>query len=187
MKYLREILLEEHDRLPTIFLDMDGTIVDWMDGANKALADSKMPDWYDPYWKKTYGNKKDDLAKWGYLNSTPNFWENLKWLDNAMAMWKFVKVYKPEILSACGDGAKNCKQGKLKWIRSNIKNNEISAIHLVKRVEKKKFATDAKGNPNILIDDYIKNCKEWESAGGIAIRFTTSSDVISKLKKIGFR
>ena len=42
-------------------------------------------------------------------------------------------------------------------------------INLVKRQDKKKYAV-IDGVQNVLIDDYLKNIKEWESAGGIGIR-----------------
>ena len=37
-------------------------------------------------------------------------------------------------------------------------------INLVKRQDKKKYAV-IDGVQNVLIDDYLKNIKEWESAG----------------------
>ena len=56
-------------------------------------------------------------------------------------------------------------------------------IHLVVRSDKKSFA---KGN-NLLIDDYEKNIKEWENAGGQAILHTNTNKTISELKKLGFK
>ena len=44
-------------------------------------------------------------------------------------------------------------------------------INLVKRQDKKKYAViDVQ---NVLIDDYLKNIKEWESAGGIEFTIST--------------
>ena len=40
--------------------------------------------------------------------------------------------------------------------------------------------------PNILIDDYMKNIREWEAAGGIGILHTDASSTINDLKKVGF-
>jgi hypothetical protein len=42
------------------------------------------------------------------------------------------------------------------------------------------------GKPNVLIDDYDKNCREWESAGGIAVRHINSMNTISQLRKLGY-
>jgi hypothetical protein len=38
-----------------------------------------------------------------------------------------------------------------------------------------------------LIDDYLKNIKEWEAAGGIGIHHTSPNNTISQLKRNGFR
>ena len=39
---------------------------------------------------------------------------------------------------------------------------------------------------NILIDDYIKNVREFTQAGGIGIHHTSTSQTLSELKKLGF-
>ena len=58
-------------------------------------------------------------------------------------------------------------------------------INLVLRQEKKDYAvTD--GIQNILIDDYIKNIREWEQAGGIGIHHTDVKRTINTIKKHGF-
>ena len=41
--------------------------------------------------------------------------------------------------------------------------------------------------PNILIDDYIKNIREWEAKGGIGILHTDVGKTISELKRLGFK
>jgi len=188
MKTLYSILKEsEQTNLPEIYLDMDGTIVDWEKGANKELVSAGYPEWNDPYWKKTYGNKADDVARWNIINKNPKFWEQLEFFDDGLKIWNFVKKYRPSILSACGALTKNCEKGKMNWIRMNLEPSRyINKIHLVNRADKKKYAVDKAGNKTILIDDYIKNCVEYENAGGIAIQVTTASQVIQKLKKLGF-
>jgi hypothetical protein len=54
------------------------------------------------------------------------------------------------------------------------------------RADKQKYAT-TNGKPNILIDDYIKNIKEWENAGGIGIHHLSPTQTIAQLKRYGFR
>ena len=58
-------------------------------------------------------------------------------------------------------------------------------INLVKRQDKKKYAV-IDGVQNVLIDDYLKNIKEWESAGGIGIHHINAQTSINSLKKLGF-
>jgi hypothetical protein len=172
--------------LPEIYLDMDETIVDWMKGANKALVAAGYPEWNNSFWNK-YSEEEADVIRWGVLNDTPNFWENLDFMPDGKAIWNFVKKYKPKILSACGSKAGSiCREGKMRWLTKHLGMNNLSGVHLVTRSEKKKYAV-VNGRPTILIDDYDKNCVEYKAAGGIPVKATTGSEVISKLKKIGFR
>ena len=77
----------------------------------------------------------------------------------------------------------------MKWLNKHTKFSR-SKIHLVKRSQKKNYAMTGFGvtrKPNILIDDYIKNIREWESKGGIGIHHTNVSKTIAELKRQGFK
>ena len=74
---------------------------------------------------------------------------------------------------------------KQKWLRKNVSVSP-SKIHLVKRRQKQNYATDSKGKPNILIDDFISNINDFKRRGGIGIYHKTSFQTISALKKLGF-
>jgi hypothetical protein len=54
------------------------------------------------------------------------------------------------------------------------------------RSQKKDFATTDE-KPNVLIDDYDKNIREWEAKGGIGIHHTDVGKTISELKRLGFK
>ena len=41
--------------------------------------------------------------------------------------------------------------------------------------------------PCVLIDDYIKNIKEWEAKGGIGVHHTNVNKSINQLKSLGYR
>ena len=172
--------------LPAIYLDMDETIVDWYAGADAALAKFGYPKWTHEFWKQ-YSQDEADAIRWAVVNKVPNFWVNLKFTKDGKKIWDFVKQYKPHILSACVDYSPTCKAEKQQWIARNLGLNNLGNVHLVKRSDKKKFATSRNGNPNLLIDDYDKNCNEFRIAGGLAIQTTTASEVISKLKALGFK
>ena len=80
---------------------------------------------------------------------------------------------------------KNGKKDKMTWLNKHTriaKNN----INLVQRADKRKFAVDERGHPAVLIDDHIKNIKEWRAAGGIGIHHTSTATTIAQLKKMGF-
>jgi hypothetical protein len=77
-----------------------------------------------------------------------------------------------------------CKQEKTEWVRKHLGN--VEEIHLVPRENKQRFAVTEDGKPNLLIDDYEKNIKEWVSAGGIGIRHINSMNTILQLRKLGY-
>ena len=74
----------------------------------------------------------------------------------------------------------------MKWLSKNAKFKRAN-IHLVSREQKQAFAKNAEGEPNVLIDDYIKNIKEWEAKGGIGIHHTAVPKTLNELKRLGFK
>ena len=53
------------------------------------------------------------------------------------------------------------------------------------RSQKKNYAMVA-GQPAVLIDDYVKNTKEFTQRGGIGITFQNANQAIRELKNLGF-
>ena len=74
----------------------------------------------------------------------------------------------------------------MKWVKKNTGFKRAN-VHLVKREQKQAYAKTKEEKPNILIDDYIKNIREWENKGGIGIHHTDVSKTISELKRLGFK
>jgi len=62
----------------------------------------------------------------------------------------------------------------------------IPVFNYVTRMRDKayKFAIGPDGEPNILIDDYAKNCVKFREEGGIAIQHTSAESTIKQLKEI---
>ena len=56
----------------------------------------------------------------------------------------------------------------------------------MKRAQKQAYATH-NGEASVLIDDYIKNIKEWENKGGIGVHHTDVSKTLNELTKLGFK
>jgi hypothetical protein len=106
--------------------------------------------------------------RWEKIKQTKDFWANLEWMPNAKKLYQFIS-----------------RSGKYKWLGKNTKIKR-SDTNLVKRADKQKFAT-TDGKPNILIDDYLKNIREWETKGGIGVHHTNVSKTISELKRLGFK
>ena len=101
-------------------------------------------------------------------------------------LYQFIARYNPKILSAYSPKmATDSKRGKMQWLQKNTRIKK-SDINLVLRDQKVKFA-QINDKPNILIDDYPKNIREWETAGGIGITHKSVRNTISELKKQGFK
>ncbi len=161
------------NELPQIYCDMDQVLVNFMGGANKALAAQGL---------KPFQHTEKDV-KWQALQKVPKFWANLEPMPDAMTLWRFIRPYGPYILSTPSKHMPTCKPEKIEWVKKHLGN--VEQINLVPREDKQKFAMIG-GKPNVLIDDYEKNCKEWESAGGIAVRHINSMNTISQLRKLGY-
>ena len=171
MKTLTEVMKASKDDLPAIYCDMDEVLCAFLKGAKKAIG-GDFP-------------SEDKDKRWKLISQTKDFWANLDWMPGAERLHDFITRYDAYILSAYSNRDRNSKVGKMKWLKKNTKFKRAN-IHLVMRSEKQIYAmTD--GKPNVLIDDYMKNIKEWEAKGGIGIHHTNVGKTISELKKLGFK
>ena len=161
----------EDEDLAEIYCDLDEVLVDFKRGADIAVDGDFV--------------KMDKEERWKKVNQTKGFWEKLGWKPNAKRLHDFIIRYNPHVLSAFTSRDPSSKNGKMKWLKKNTKFKRAN-VHLVLRAQKKSYAT-TKGKPNILIDDYDKNIREWESAGGTGIHHTNVGKTISELKRLGFK
>ena len=171
MKELVELIEASTEDLPEIYCDLDEVLVDFMRGANAAVGGDFV--------------KMDKDDRWNKVNQTKGFWANLGWKPNAKKLHSFIIKYNPHVLSAYTGRDPTSKVGKMKWLKKNA-NFKRGNIHLVLRSQKKDYAT-TDDKPNILIDDYDKNIREWEAKGGIGILHTDVGKTISELKRLGFK
>jgi len=171
MKEIIDLIEVSSENLPHIYCDLDEVLVNFMKGANKAVDGTFATHNKDERWKK--------------INQTKNFWSDLEWMSGAKRLYKFIERYDPYVLSAFSGRDPTSKVGKMKWLKKNTKFKRGN-IHLVKRSQKQTYAK-TNGEPNILIDDYIKNIGEWEAKGGIGVHHTDVSKTINKLKSLGFK
>jgi hypothetical protein len=160
MRNIEELYEASAEDLPDLYCDMDQVLVDFLSGAEKVVG--------APF------AKSDNKTRWSKISGTKDFWANLDWMPGAKKLYQRVAKYDTRILSAFSGKDSNSKVPRGK-------------THLVKREDKKAFAKTKEGKPNVLIDDYIKNIQEWESAGGIGIRHTEVSKTLAELKKLGFK
>ena len=162
----------KNEDLPEIYCDLDEVLVDFIGAANAAVG----------------GNfaKADKETRWNIINQTKGFWTNIGWKPNAKRLYDFIIKYDAHVLSAFTGRDPTSKVGKMKWVKKNTEFKRAN-IHLVLRSQKKSYAKTKEEKPNVLIDDYDKNIKEWEAAGGIGILHTNVGKTINKLKGLGFK
>ena len=172
MMHLRDLMEASTDDLPIIYCDLDQVLVAFMKSADKAVGGSFVTAPKDERWKA--------------VQQTKGFWANLDWMPNAKRLYTFIIKYDVHVLSAFTGRDPTSKVGKMKWLKKNTKFIR-SKIHLVLRSQKQAFAKNVDGEPNVLIDDYIKNINEWEAKGGIGIHHTNVGKTITKLKELGFK
>lgn len=154
---------------PKIYVDMDGVVADFNRG-----------------WKEFTGNEINNWVvitgdEWKYLKKQwPTFWMDLELMPYATQLWDALKPYNPEILTAYPDnGWKEAGVGKTVWARTVLGGNPV--VHAVARSQKKDYAKQRDGTPNILIDDMERNIDEWERAGGVGIRYIPSASMVRRV------
>jgi len=173
MKYLTQLFEASKDEdLPEIYCDLDEVLVDFLRGADAVVG----------------GNfaKTDKDERWNKVNQTKGFWVNLGWKPNAKRLYDLIIKYDAHVLSAYTGRDPTSKVGKMKWLKKNT-SFKRGNVHLVLRAQKKSYAKTKEEKPNVLIDDYDKNIKEWNAAGGIGIHHTDVGKTISELKRLGFK
>lgn len=168
-----DFLTETTNNTQRIYCDMDGVLADFETGIEQQF-NMNVYDWMKLKYKD----------RWAMVYAKKNFWKDLPWNKGGKQLWNFVKKYDVHILSA-GTADASTKRGKREWLKKNTGLSPADPkIHIVLRNEKKRFAKTANGTPNILIDDYGKNIKDWEAKGGIGVKHDNTAKTIAKLRKL---
>ena len=152
----------------TLFVDMDGVLVDFEKGYQELTGTST----------KQYA--KGDTSFWQPISDAgASFWANLPWMPDGEELWRYIKKYRPNILSA-PSWDPSSKVGKEAWVKMHLKS-DYNKLYLYSRANKQLFS-----EPNrILIDDMKQTIDEWNAKGGIGIFHTSAEDTIKQLKKLG--
>ena len=161
----------------TIYCDMDGVLVDIIGGMTRLAGIPRLePKNFESWLEK---NKKK------FDNEHPNLFAHLPWMSDGKRLWSYIVRYNAHILSAhTKSWQPSSKEDKMAWIKAHM-SPVPQHIHLVLRKDKQKYAK-SNGIPNVLIDDYEPNIKEWNAEGGIGILHKSAEDTIQRLKKLGY-
>ena len=156
---------------PEIYLDMDGVLVDFFN------------EWAKLVGVKNWRDIKNVEKSFDLIKQQKNWWANLPTLPSAKAILGKIKEVKGQykILSSPLAQDPDSVPGKKEWIKKNLSG--FSPADVILTHNKSKYAKKADGTPNILIDDFGKNIKGWESAGGIGIKHENNAPNLT-LKKL---
>lgn len=184
----------ELDKMPHLFLDMDGVQADfftqWASWWSSKMNDPNIQ------WYKDIGDKEQREISIAALQAEGpdfvyKFFATLPVLSGCSEILNWINKNKIPctVLSAPLRSTKEDKkktitqasiEGKKYWLSKH--NSNMPAIF---EGRKEKYAT-TNGNSNVLIDDHKKYISGWESAGGIGVlhRWNNTQETIKKLNEI---
>jgi hypothetical protein len=163
---------EMKEKRPQVYVDMDGVIADFFTEYAK-LAGIKSGNYRDIPPAKTDPtlNKMVGTDFFARLPKIPS-------ADQLISM--VVKLY--GTYSICSSPLRGDHENSEKWKRVWIqKHLKPAPKEIIITPNKAKFAKQADGTPNILIDDRGSNISAWEAAGGIGIKYQADEDSLQKV------
>jgi len=145
---------------PVIYVDMDGVLADMFgEIAKKHGVD---------YWREIH---RQDLGV-DQIAQKKGFFKNLPSLPNAANLLAGVIIQAGEysiLSSPLLSEVDRSSVEKAQWLEDQLPGHPPTAI--IFDHEKYKYAKQANGTPNILIDDWDTNIRLWEANGGIGILY----------------
>ena len=160
-------LANEFSARPEVYVDMDGVLADMF---GTIAQHHGVKHWRDARRaRKKTGDKIDRLAR------EPGFFQHLRPLPNAGKLISNIMKMRGEYNILSSPLLSNVEQStreKSEWLQHHLRRNTPRAVLFDH--EKFKFAKQADGTPNILIDDYDTNIHLWEANGGIGILYRDS-------------
>lgn len=153
--------------MKTVYVDMDGVLVDFISIAERMDSFDTIDDPDGQFWS--------DVETLG-----PSWWSDLPWCENGLRLWNSILRIKCNIriLSAAPElGYYQGCSGKRYWLSHNLDSIHANQAIITHRKNKVDYT-----NPNsILIDDWSKNVNEWRVAGGSAIHHENNEDTMYQL------
>lgn len=154
---------EKNDDL-TLYLDMDGVLVDFKNGFLRLSSGLDLSK-----YAQTFG---EPAARDRYLKAGPSFWTNLEWINGGKEVWDAASSLFENvcILSSAGttdeEKAEVVEIGKRAWLKKNIPSIPDNKVFIVKgkHMKQQLAARDA-----ILVDDVPETIRQWTAGGGYGI------------------
>ena len=175
---LYNLMIEDIRKAYNVYVDMDGVLTDFERRFEQFAGVT--PDEFISQKTIEFGDTKANEQFWDLIDEQigVRFWAGMPWMPEGEKLWKYIKPFKPTILTS-PSRKESSKIGKGVWIKRNMSGTPYKFGY--KASGKAKYAT-----PNsILIDDREDNIDAWKAAGGIGILFKSTEQVINELAKIG--
>lgn len=155
--------LEDRPGQPQVYVDMDGVLADFFGQMARHHQ--------QPHWKKVGG--ADVIVQ---TAAQPGFFRDLPKLSQADELVAGVKRINGHYhilsspLSGSEENALRSAEEKREWLEAHF-TGALAPKDMIFDHEKYKYARQADGTPNILIDDYPLNINRWKEAGGIGLLY----------------
>jgi hypothetical protein len=150
-----------------IYCDMDGVLCDF---------DAQFDHYFGESVKEYIADKGIKSFENAVNEAGQEFWITMPMLAGAKELWQKIGKYGVTILSSPGE-FEGAKEGKIKWIKENLRPSPKKIIF--KQTGQKHTEIQGKGEEEIkksvLIDDYGKNLKPWESIGAKGIKHSADT------------
>lgn len=150
-----------------IYCDMDGVLCDFDSQFDHYFGES-VKDYIEEKGIKSFENAVNKAGE--------EFWTTMPFLAGGKELWQRIGKQGVTILSSPGE-FEGAKSGKIKWIKENLRPAPKKIIF--KQTGQKHTEIAGKGEEaikkSVLIDDYSKNLKPWESTGAIGIKHSANT------------
>jgi hypothetical protein len=170
--------LREDEQDYKIYLDMDGVVADF-EQRFRDLSGMGPRDFEAKYGKNAF---------WDFIDEGDNkikFWVGIPPMEGASQLVNYVSKHDYVMLTAPSI-KKQSRLGKALWVRNHTGDIFPSKPTVIfKSAKEKHKVKPSLTKKDILIDDKASTIDNWNAAGGTGILYTSASQVISELKKLG--
>lgn len=147
-----------------LFLDCDGVLANFDQAAESVFG----------FHPREAENKLGTEGFWKKLHETPEFYENLPVMPDAMELINAVRHLNPIILTGCPLGGWAQSQ-KISW-----RNKNFPGIPMITTLSKNK--RDEAKSGDVLVDDFLKYRHLWEDHGGVFIHHVSAKKINTTTK-----
>lgn len=156
---------------PIVYVDLDGVLADLFNH----VAEIHDVDHYNQMSKPEWESFLAGTDAYNLFSSLPPFPTANALLSMVKGIFGGYRI----LSSPLGYDKTGSMAGKRDWLRQHI---TVPADGWIFDHDKFKYAVQADGTPNILIDDWKKNIIPWQENGGIGIKYQADEDSLEGLR-----